>query len=79
MEPGEDSESRLARGQRAFDQGDYALARRLLEPLRDREGEIGTSARELLDSLAPGRAMLWVGAVGAVVFAVLFGYYVLAR
>jgi len=79
MEPAGDPARNLERARRAFEAGDFALARRLLEPLREEDGEIGSEARELYTGIVPERRVLWVGLVCAAVFAVLFGYYVVAR
>ncbi len=79
MASGEDPSRDLDRARQAFERGDFARARRLLAPLCEEEGEIGTEARKLLAEIAPERRVLWVGLVCATLFAVLFGYYVVAR
>jgi hypothetical protein len=79
MGSGEDVSLALERARKAFEKGDFARARRLLEPLCDEEGEIGSEARNLLSQALPDRRVLWVGLVCVLAFSVLFGYYVVAR
>ena len=76
----EGSTARLDAAQQAFERGDYARARRLAAPVCVEEGEAGAAARELVNRMSPERRIVWtVGVVCALLFAVLFSYYVIGK